>query len=1200
MLNQYKNIREIESATQSVTGERIDVSKLGVLSYREQRVTPVPEIVALDTEKSIEVHVYSEDTWITGNHTIALQNKVPEFRDPVTNELITLPHVPVAVDLFGELNKLKLTAGSFRFVVNFFQNLIGDYNRQHLRIDEISPDRTEIRLRAIDSDDAEFLYQITNYIDTVNHTTSRYFNTYLLNFSRNNTVQFVNSVVIGDYVYVKLLDPLSEDITVDFKCWIVEELKPPYIDRVFVAPSIRDLGINRLANPNWYANAEFNTSTETGFQAWTDLLGTTVKTSQQIVDTYFSGSLSGIPLNIDYSDFNNFVFYSSARERLDNFVYKLNLIEYYASQKTAVTQLSGSVATTNAADYELSITNLISGFDGFEQYLYYQSGSRLTTHPIPNETWQVEAVTGSYVQPVPKTTTTRPYSLASISSSAFSTWYDTTLEWAVSYDKQNPNALHYNIPEFIKLDASNEGIDTFVNMLGHHYDILYTYVNHMSKINKREENPRLGMPNELLYSAARQFGWNLQDGNQRLDLWDYILGTDSEGIPLTGSLTIGDPAVSGQNRTYAVWRRIVNNLPLLLKSKGTKRSIQALLSCYGIPQSIISIKEYGGPRIDRTPIYEKLNFGYSLDLLGTTAGVVEVPYSGSVGSVELTFRLDDVLKTPTMPSSMELLNINSGSFWVTVDFSSGTRGTVSINGGSSSTPIEMFDGGWLSILITTDGTDTTATVKRAKYGKIVATTTVTEAGVTIPSNGVLLLGASTNSTRLSGQIQELRLWKNELSETYFINHVKAPGAYNSADPYSELLFRLPLSEKINHAVTSSLYGAQPVPTTFTASAYGWSTATPYDALEQTWYYDSISIGAGTYDDNKVRLEANELVGSLDLKTRAERSQYDSEILDSNKLGVYFSPQSMIDEDVIAQYGFISLDDYIGDPGDINADSYPALQQKAQQYWKKYSNRGNINDYIKVFSLYDLSFFKQLTQLIPARVDRLTGVLIQPNILERNRTQTLPQLSQEDVTYLATIADTVPNTLADYLTITGSIESKILDLAAILDQEATAYLTASAAKKYDGMVYSHTSIIRSASMWITASTPYWISEAVAPVVVESVKSEYQYISGSISKISESIGFIVGSVYGTSTYGTSIYGSGSSVYRLVSSGAFSQASDYAPRGVANHRWLGCKLTSPGFNIATTQTVDGGPVVEWKTTNPNQLIYQSNGEDGSFTLL
>jgi hypothetical protein len=56
-------------------------------------------------------------------------------------------------------------------------------------------------------------------------------------------------------------------------------------------------------------------------------------------------------LNIDYSDFNNFIFYSSATERLENFRYKLELLEYYTSQSLVVAQLSGSVATTNQQDF---------------------------------------------------------------------------------------------------------------------------------------------------------------------------------------------------------------------------------------------------------------------------------------------------------------------------------------------------------------------------------------------------------------------------------------------------------------------------------------------------------------------------------------------------------------------------------------------------------------------------------------------------------------------------------------------------------------------------------------------------------------------------------------------------------------------------------------------------------------------------------
>ena len=146
--------------------------------------------------------------------------------------------------------------------------------------------------------------------------------TYLLNFSRNQCVQFINSVVVGEYLYVKLQDPLPKQFKEDFKCWVVEELKPTYIDRVNILASGIDRTFNQLSNPNWQATFAYNTSTETGLKSWTDLLGSSVQTSQQLVDHYFSGSLSGMKLNINYSDFNNFVFYSSATERLENFKYK--------------------------------------------------------------------------------------------------------------------------------------------------------------------------------------------------------------------------------------------------------------------------------------------------------------------------------------------------------------------------------------------------------------------------------------------------------------------------------------------------------------------------------------------------------------------------------------------------------------------------------------------------------------------------------------------------------------------------------------------------------------------------------------------------------------------------------------------------------------------------------------------------------------
>lgn len=1174
MLYQYKNTSEITAAKNSLSADRFDRTKSEFFAYDlQESIVSNKDIINVTDASRIEMHVYTSDTWITGNHKLQFQTKIPEFKDAITNQTIKIDSA-IGIDIYSEFKKLNLTAGTFRIAINFFKNLIGNYEQQHLRIDEISPDRTELRLRAIDDENLEFLEQITSYIKNVRQTSAAYYKPYLLNFSNNQCVLFVNSVVIGEYLYVKLNEPLPQNFALDFKCWVVEEQKPTYIDRISISTNIIQPQYKSLANPNWQATAVSNTSNETGFRNWTDLLGSATQTSQQIVDTFFSGSLAGIKLNIDYRDFNNFIFYSSATERLENFKYKLELHEYYTSQSIIVSQLSGSVATTNMQDFLNLKTNLISGFDEFEKYLYYESSSNLTTYSNPSETFNVGSLTGSYITPVPKTNLYQPYTLTAINSNSFKNWYDALHATASLYDTLNINSLHYNIPEHLRLNSDSTDLITFTHMLGQHYDIIYTYIHNMSRTNKREENPKLGMSNELLYSVAKQFGWSLTDGNQSQELWEYVLGTSETGTSLTGSNTVGDPSVPGRDITYTIWRRIVNNLPLLLKSKGTKRSVQALLSCYGIPQSFVSINEYGGPRIERAPIYEKLNFDYALDLSSSNAGTVTVNYSQSINTVQLRFRTADVIKYPTMPSTMNLFTI--GSNIVTLDYTSGTKGTMKING-TGSANIELFDGGWLTTMLKTNGTNLDLITKKCKYGKIVAAVSASATASFATSASLILGSTSVGASRLLGQLQELRFWSSSLSDSAFNNHVKAPAAYNgNIDSYDELVFRLPLTQKINHTLTSSLAGYQPRSYPISASFVGWSLSTPYDSIEETYYYDAISLGAGTFDDNKIRIENNELIGSLDVKTRAERSQFDKAPLDSKKLGVYFSPQTMIDEDIIAQKGFVELDQYIGDPGSIQSNAYPELIHAAQSYWKKYANKNDINAYINMFSLFDLSFFKQLDQLLPARVNKLTGILIQPNILERSKDTILPKVHRFDDSYTCLIDNIAPTASAEYITLLSAIDGKILTVSAEDDEQLQGFLTSSIDKKYSSTTYSYNYLIYSGSSYITASTSYWMSEAVLPVFLNGVQSNIKLLASDTAYIT-----------------------GSSIINRWT-GSRVDIQDYLPTGVNNQRYAGSKLTSPAFNINSTQTIDGGPVVESRSANPNQLIYQSNGEQGSFVLV
>src|SRR5210317_1772913 len=147
MLTQYKNIDKIQSSNKAITANRFTDEEISLFKYI------VPKIEwGFSRNYRTELHVYSGDTWITGNHKVDIkppEKRVTSVTDPITNETISLPRAALSIDLYNEFDKLNLTRGNYRVAFNFFRNLIGSYDNQHLRIDEISPDRTEIRLKAI-------------------------------------------------------------------------------------------------------------------------------------------------------------------------------------------------------------------------------------------------------------------------------------------------------------------------------------------------------------------------------------------------------------------------------------------------------------------------------------------------------------------------------------------------------------------------------------------------------------------------------------------------------------------------------------------------------------------------------------------------------------------------------------------------------------------------------------------------------------------------------------------------------------------------------------------------------------------------------------------------------------------------------------------------------------------------------------------
>ena len=52
-----------------------------------------------------------------------------------------------------------------------------------------------------------------------------------------------------------------------------------------------------------------------------------------------------------------------------------------------------------------------------------------------------------------------------------------------------------------------------------------------------------------------------------------------------------DGSIAKENITKEIYKRLYHNAPYLLNNKGTERGIRALMNCYGLPSTILNIKE---------------------------------------------------------------------------------------------------------------------------------------------------------------------------------------------------------------------------------------------------------------------------------------------------------------------------------------------------------------------------------------------------------------------------------------------------------------------------------------------------------------------------------------------------------------------------------------------------------------------------------
>jgi hypothetical protein len=853
-------------------------------------------------------------------------------------------------------------------------------------------------------------------------------------------------------VTVKLYKPLRGDLQ-NKTPRIEKVVRESYIEKLLVYPTSKKLVEDNFSEPNFKIDmGTYGKSVGTDLRSWNDLLDTNLSTSQQIVDKYISSSFEN-NINVNYSDFSEFVHYSSAVERVNNFKYKVELIEGYESRIKTLESVSGTEALTNISQSITRKNTVVSGMDGWERWMYNEASSSLYTH------YSSSAFT---ISPWPKYSA-QPVNLYSVTSSLAISHYNGLIDSASYFDSMNDARLTKTIPASISEDTLNADYLLFIDMIGHHFDITWAYVKKLTSINSREEHPFDGMPNNLLYDVAKSMGWKLSHGKDREELWSYALGTDKYGNPQQSGSLAAKPV---EQYTQEIWRRIVNNIPYLLKSKGSARAVKALISTYGIPQTFLSIREYGGPVIeDKRQFWEHERFVYHLRF--DTDNYMEVPFDkvndidpntylnrdpNPIDTIELQVQQNKNRTTAVLNKDK-----NFGVLYESLSTATtGKKGNIHfyLSGSSgyksaSINNISLFDSKMGTLIVQreksvddiTQDNEYKLIYRRSRRDNIIVdkSASIFITGSTEPSynaawtgSGTLTVGKSFptdntpslwgNTEYLSGSIQELRYWANPLKDIVIDEHTLARESYHGnseTSSYFDLKFRFLADSRLKNVDVSdsqpSQHPNQKISTLLngqilSASLHNFESDDLRGVTEE--YHTKVpSAGANNIMNNKIRVEPNRLRGMLDVDERKETSKFDSAPNDSNVLGVYLSATKMYNEDIYNHTGYFDIDDYIGDPDGREGftEQNEQLDYLRRQVFKKYSTKNLINSTIDILARYDFSVFEQIRQTVPARVDYNSGILIEPHILERPKVKSKVKVVKTEPMYEVTInpIDKVP-------------------------------------------------------------------------------------------------------------------------------------------------------------------------------------------------
>jgi len=848
---------------------------------------------------------------------------------------------------------------------------------------------------------------------------------------------------------VKLQTELPNDISIQEKCWVSNVSLVPYVVNAILKNSsiakTHTIGVPNFSAP--MPNVSL-TNTNKAYTA-TDLRNNEESTRELVVSRNLT------ELNVDYTNFHNFVVFSSAELRHKIFKNKIiNLTSFSASLQTlegsnvVFLAASGSNYPFYTQEYENlqgQLNNIVNSFDGYESYLY-RSGK-----------YTYDASYGAFV------------------SASYVVEMDDSASY---YDTNNRDSLINNCPEHILTNSDNDDYIIFLSMIGHFFDEIYVYIANMPSEKTIGHNSTEEFTRRVVDYMLETFGWKIDDSLEQATLLNnYLTSEQLEGLN----------SMSSEERLKSVRNRILLNLPQIFKTKGTEESVKLLMACYGIPSSLLSVREYGGVNhtddkaayttFERSYMYQ-WNTSSIHDHFRTPLPSGPKTYLFKLcidNSAQYTYNNEQALLGGVLSANLtaSLLNSAGSGEWAIgfvripkknggkMFFRIGSRDNENFKMYTQEFP--LFDGEVYSVMLRRNDPDPLFEfdpninvvptkydlyVQRNESGTQVLKATGSkicyESASNYQFNGQamnLVFGgwfADYNGQGFTGAADKLQVWFDPILDSNFEDYVNSINAYSfsgSRPAHQSLLFRMHTDYPFDmqngiwpnanpfYAISSStkqekyLAGIVTSSMDFMSNWGAWSGSTEMVYNTSSCQYESQSAypfqfkvidypstwGISNYGPNKFR---NEKIRHISQSIEArfddkERSTYVSNrnvAPDSNQIGFFVDPQDFRNKDIIRYFGNYDFMDAIGNPTNQFSSSYTALHNFRQQYAtsnNEYSgSRTLFNELITLYKLYfNRSIFEAIKNLVPARTNALVGILIEPTVLERPKYMAKPVFSE---------------------------------------------------------------------------------------------------------------------------------------------------------------------------------------------------------------